>query len=318
MTFSERREVCPVCGEQAKVTRKWVMNKYSKRYDYFIYHHQGTIHYSNQDQKAQKYIKKGELERALIETINSQNFRLGLFRNNDVRKLLVKNFSDIGFGSIKVSLERLAKIGMIEKHKKGRSLYYINTVSKDRLSFVIISLKIGLVDIDKDNTFKKHVFTYIIKNDHSWPLYYVPFRYVGDVDMRFEELELHATDASSSKDFKVLLIEDSPTDKRVLLKMPIPLLPGELRDIKVEYHWPEPKMSFVFSAATRMDNFQFSISGDNDIKLSASLTLASRNETRELSNNNTETSTPIWKYISGISISDVEPFSVLQFKWKHS
>lgn len=316
MAFNEKQEVCPVCGDSARVTRKWVLNRYGKRYDYFIYHHQRFIHYYGTDEKNSRYLKKGDLEKVLIETINSQEFRLGSFKVSDIKKLLTKDFSDVGFGSIKTSLERLVEVGMIERRKEGRNLYYINTVSKDRLSFVISSLSVGLEDVDRDYMFKRHVFVYKVKNDHPWPLYYIPFRYVGDVGVSFEDLELHAIDPSNSKDFRVMLIEDTPTDKRVLLKLPSPLLPEQQKEIRIEYNWSEPRQFFVFSAATNMDSFQFSVSGNNSTKLIASVTLASKNETRDLSGSIKVVSSDLWKSISSINLREVESFSVLQFKWK--
>lgn len=316
MVFNERQEVCPVCGEKAKITRKWVLNNYGKRYDYFIFHHQGFDHYSNQSGQSSKLFKKGQLEKLLIETINSQEFRLGSFRIQDVRKLLVNDFPNIGFGSIKVSLNKLTKVGVIERRKKGRSLHYINTVSKDRLSYTINSLTIALEDIDKDYTFKKHAFLYKIRNDHSWPLHYVPFQAVGDVDAKFDDLRMQAYDPSNSKEIKVMLLEDAPMDKRVLLKLPTPLLPEEVREIKIEYSWSEPKQVFAYSSATMTKTFEFSVSGNNSTKLSASLASAAKNESIDLSSSVAETSSARWKHASSIRLADVEPFSVLQFKWE--
>ncbi len=316
MVFNLKEGECPVCGINGRITRKWVINNYGKRYDYFIYHHDGYIHYSNQNSHIAKRFKKGDLEKLLIETINSQEFKLGSFRIKDMKKLLVKEFPDIGFGSIKVSLNRLDKLGIIEKMKKGRNLHYVNTVSKDRLSFVIVSLSISLEDENNDSMYTKHTFVYEIKNDHSWPLYYIPFRYVGDVGTTFENLELVAIDPATSKGLKVILMEDGPTDKRVLLKLSTPLLPEESRRIQIVYRWPEPKQLFVFSAATMMDSFEFITSANRLTRLNVSMTSASRNETKDLSNIVREISSGRWKSVNSIKFVNVEPFSVLQFKWR--
>lgn len=316
MVFNERYDACPVCGLNARVTRKWVLNRYGKRFDYFIYHHQGITHYFNQNAQDSRIFKKGQLEKILIETINSQDFKLGSFRIKDLKKLLMKEYPEVGFGSIKVSLNRLAQVGIIERRKEGRNLHYINTVSKDRLSFIIVSLAVSLEDVDKDNLFKKHVFMYRVRNDHSWPLYYIPFRFVGDVGASFEDLELRATDPSTDKEFKIMLVEDAPTDKRVLLKFYMPLIPGEMREVKIEYDWSEPQQVFVFSAATKMDSFEFSVSANIPTKLTPSLISATRNETKDLTGSVNESTTPKWKSVSRISLLDVEPFSVLQLKWK--
>ncbi|MCL4447399.1 MAG: hypothetical protein M1556_04915 [Candidatus Thermoplasmatota archaeon] len=318
MVFNQREEICPVCGEKARLTRKWVVNKYGKRYDYFIYNHEGHVHYSNQGNSKSKKFKKGQLEKILIETINSQDFKLGSFRIRDLKKLLIKNYPEIGFGSIKESLNRLSDVGIIEKQRKGRSLIFVNTVSKDRLSYVIDSLTVSLEDKNDDAMFTRHLFQYKIRNDHSWPLYYVPFRAVGDVDSTFSDLGMRASDPSNSKEIKVMSVEDTPTDKRVLLKLPSPLMPEDVRDLSIEYNWPEPKQLFVYSSATKMNSFEFWLSGNSSTRLSISLTPASRNETLDLTNRVIETSSQRWKYICGISLKDVEPFSVLQLRWKQS
>jgi hypothetical protein len=316
VVFNQREEICPVCGTNARLTRKWVLNKYGKRYDYFIYHHQGYIHYANQNAHNSKGFRKGQLEKVLIETINSQDFRLGSFRISELKKLLLKNYPNIEFGSLKVSLNRLAEVGIVEKQKKGSRLFFINTVSKERLSFIMDSISISLEDVGDDSMLTKHRSIYMIKNDHTWPLYFIPFRVVGDTDTTFEEIKLSGIDHTNSKDAKVILIEDAPKDKRFLLKLPVPLFPGELREITIEYYWPEPKQVFVFSAATKVTSFEFSISGNILARLIVSLTSASNNETTDLSREVKETSTSKWKNIRSIKLTDVEPFSVLQLKWR--
>ena len=318
MVSIQKEETCPVCGEKGRVTRKWVLNKYGKRYDYLLYHHRGSIHYSNQSIRNSKEFRKGQLEKILIETINSQEFKLGSFKISDLRKMLTKDYPKVGFGSIKVSLNRLAQVGIIEKQKKERNLIYVNTVSKDRLSYLIENITVALEDESDDNTFSKHLFYYKIRNDHSWPLFYVPFRAVGDVDVTFDDLLMRAKDPSNSKDIRLMTIEDSANDKRVLLRLPSPLLPNEAREIVIEYHWPEPKQLFVYSSATKMNNFEFSISGNSPTKLNVSLTSASRNETLDLTKDVRETYSEKWKSICKLSLKDVEPFSVLQLRWKQN
>jgi hypothetical protein len=316
MSFYTKEDICPVCKSEARVSRKWVVNKYGKRYDYFVYSHQGYVHYYNQRQESSKAFKKGELEKILIETINSQNFKLGSFQIVDIKKLLLKDYPKISFGSVKVSLNKLTEIGILEKQRKGRNLFYINTVSKDRLSYIINSLGVFLDDSNNDRKYGTHRFYYNIRNDHSWPLYYIPFRVVGDVDITYDILGIKAIDSSYSKDIKIMLIEDVPKDKRVLLRLPIPLLPNEVRNIKIEYYWPEPKQIFVYSSATKMSSFEFSISGNHLLKLSAFLTSASSNETADLSGSVIESNTPVGKKIMTIKLQEVEAFSVLQLKWK--
>jgi hypothetical protein len=316
MVFSQDGVTCPVCGSAARLTRKWVLNKYSKRYDYFVYHHKGYVHYANQNTQSSKGFRKGQLEKILIETINSQAFKLGSFRISDLKKLLVGSYPNIGFGSLKVSLNRLAEVGIVERQKIGMRLFYINTVSKERLSFIIDSVSFSLEDIGNDSMLTKHTTFYKIKNDHTWPLYFIPYRVVGDSDIDFKEMKLSGFDHTNSKFATVILIEEAPKDKRFLLKLPTPLFPGEFREIIIEYYWPEPKQTYVFSAATKVTSFEFSISGNNLGRLTVSLTSVSNNETIDLSKEVKETSTSKWESVRRIKLTEVEPFSVLQLKWR--
>lgn len=315
MAREEDFGICPVCKGSARVSRKWVLNKYGKRYEYLIYQHEGFKHYSNQNEQNSRDFRKGDLEKLLVETINSQEFRLGSFKVADVRKLLLKDHPDIGYGSIKVSLNKLAKGGMIEVQKNGRSLSYINSFSKDRLSFVIDSLAISLEDVDEDGMFKKHVIRLEIRNDNAWPMYYVPFTAAGDEESTFQDIKILASDHSNSSDIRITLLEDAPMNKRVLLRLPSPLLPGEIRELRIEYYWSEPNKSYVQQSATKMDSFEFSLSRNNLARLTASLTSGSTNETTDLSGRIKETSSERWSHVSSITITEVEAFSVLQFKW---
>ncbi|MCL5789051.1 MAG: hypothetical protein M1290_01130 [Candidatus Thermoplasmatota archaeon] len=314
--FEQREGICPVCGKGAKYTRKWVMNKYKKRYDYLIYWHQGYTHYSNQRISKSNRFRKGELEKILIETINSQDFKLGSFRIMEIKNLLAGSDIDVGFGSLKSSLNRLAEMGIVEKQKKGRGLLYVNTVSKERLSFVINSIAIWLEDIDRDSSYRRHMYSYRVKNDHSWPLYFIPFRAVGDVDMSFENINFVAFDSNDKKPIRVILVEDAPKDKRLLLKLSNPMLPNDIREINFQYDWQEPRLTYVFSAATKIDSFTFSVSGRDLTKLSISLTSGNSNETRDLSSEVEEYQSSDLVSVKRIQIINVEPFAVIQLRWK--
>ncbi|MGC8618793.1 MAG: BlaI/MecI/CopY family transcriptional regulator [Thermoplasmata archaeon] len=307
---------CPICGEEAQITKRWTVNKYGKRYQYIIYIHGSKSHYVNQDSKIKKEIKKGELEGALMETINSQDFKLGSFTVKDMISLLSNRYPNLGYCSVKTNLDKLAQIGMVERRKEGRNLYYVNTVSKERLSFAITSISILLEDIKEDKMLRKHTFLLRILNNHSWPLYYMPFRVVGDTESTFEQLEFKAFDPSNSKSYSTILIEDNPMDKRILLKLHSPLLPSESKDIKLEYLLDEPKQVFGYSSATEMESFEFTLASNHDIKLSASITSMTRNTTSDLSENISSQADDKWRYVRKVSLRKVEPFSVVQFKWQ--
>jgi len=306
---------CPICGRNARVIHRWTLNKYGRRYNYLIFKHEKGSHYVNQDKNVGKRIRKGQLEKALMEMINSQEFRLGSFKVKDIMDLMKERYTNIGYCSVKTNLDKLAKIGMVESRKEGRNLYYVSTVSKERLSYVINSCVISLEDVLNDGMFKKHVFIYSIRNHQSWPLYYLPFRIAGDLESTYEEVDFKATNPVSDSNYDAILIEDNPTDKRLLIKLKTPLLPTESTDIKLEYQWDEPARTYVYSSATKMNYFEFSIATNKEVKLSSSLTPPNGNLTIDLSNEITHESNEKWKHIWRLVMRDIEAFSVFQFKW---
>lgn len=171
-------------------------------------------------------------------------------------------------------------------------------------------------DRNNDSTFKGHIFIYKIRNDHSWPLYIIPFRIVGDSDTTFKDLNLNATDSQTGKEIRVILVEDTPRDKRVLLKLPSPLFPEERREIKIEYQLLEPSKTLVYSSATKTANFEFYLSSNGTNRLSAYITYASGNKTLDLSMQVKERQSEQWKSIQSVSLKDVESFAVMQLRWK--
>ena len=315
MVRSFKREVCPICGFRARVTHSWATNRKGNRYEYLVYHHEGKVHYINKNLAGSRMIKKGEIEEVLIGLLNSQTFNSGDFQIIDVRKYLPQKYSNLGFTSIQYALDKLEEAGIVEKQKRGRSLFYINTMDKKRLSFVIDSVEFLLDDELNDAMFRKHSILYEIRNDHPWSISFMPFRITSDVGVTFEELKYAAVETSDSKVLKVTLLEDALLEKRVLIKLPNPLLPGDKRKIRIEFSLPEPKQNFAIWSATKTERLNFTISSNNPINLIASLTSSSRNETQDLTNRLAGSESPKWKYIHSISLRDVEPFSVLQLKW---
>ncbi|MEM0141659.1 MAG: hypothetical protein QXN66_06480 [Thermoplasmatales archaeon] len=316
MVYAKQLVNCPVCGKPSRVVRKWTRNKYGVRYEYFVYYHAGQPHYVNKNEPKRSRLRKGELETALMEMINSQDFKLGSFTVNDIMNLTSSKFSGIGYCAVKMNLDKLCEIGMIESRKEGRNIYYVNTVAKERLSFIILSLSITLEDIGNDGMFKKHIAILKIKNNQSWPLYYIPLRAVGDIDSKFDQLQLRVSDPESSMEYPIVLIEDNPMDKRILAKLPHPLLPLDSKILKLEYLWDEPKKSYVHSSATEMESFQFILASNSGIKITAIETSIKNDLFADLSGSVLNCSDERWRYIKKISLKNVEPFSMFQFKWQ--
>ena len=316
MAYVKEEGICPICNRKGVITRKWVVNKYKKKYFYTIYNHDGTLHYLNQSQDQSRKFKKGDLERILIERIISEKFKTGLFKISDIKKLLSKDYPDIDANSIGSNLRRLSSLGILENVKKGRNLYFLNAIYRDRLSFVLESEKFILEDINNDGLFSRHTFIGLIRNDKAWPLYFIPYKVLGDTDTDFEKLGFNARDLSNSEELKTLVIEDKKREKRLLLKLSKPLFPEERREISFKFDWEEPNKSYVFSAATVMSNFELSLFSNLPVRVSATLTSSDLNEVRDISNSIIQKKNRRWNFIYSINLASVQPFSILQVKWK--
>ena len=316
MVYVKEVRVCPVCNVKAVVSKKWVLNSYGKRYNYLIYQHDGFVHYSNEKASISRNFKKGEMVKHLTDTINSENFKYGLFKTKDAKVALSNKFLSISMDSVRDSLYKLVETGMLETVRKGRILYFLNTVYKERLSFVDDSINFELLDLDDDGMFKGHIFTSIIRNDKSWPLYYLPYKIFGDSDVYYDDLQIRASVAESNETLKTLILEDKPREKRLLLKLNRPLFPNESIKIRFDYYWQEPKHTFFFTAATFMKSFELKLMGNMPLKIQGTLTQPTTGEIKDLSGSIISSGSRKWKYVYLAKIRSVKEFSVIHFKWK--
>ena len=316
MVYVKEVRVCPVCNVKAVVSKKWVLNSYGKRYNYLIYQHDGFVHYSNEKASISRNFKKGEMVKHLTETINSENFKYGLFKTKDAKVALSNKFLSISMDSVRDSLYKLVETGMLATVRKGRILYFLNTVYKERLSFVDDSINFELLDLDDDGMFKGHIFTSIIRNDKSWPLYYLPYKIFGDSDVYYDDLQIRASVAESNETLKTLILEDKPREKRLLLKLNRPLFPNESIKIRFDYYWQEPKHTFFFTAATFMKSFELKLMGNMPLKIQGTLTQPTTGEIKDLSGSIISSGSRKWKYVYLAKIRSVKEFSVIHFKWK--
>ena len=316
MVYVKEVRVCPVCNVKAIVSKKWVLNSYGKRYNYLIYQHDGFVHYSNEKASISRNFKKGEMVKHLTETISSENFKYGLFKTKDAKVALSNKFLSISMDSVRDSLYKLVETGMLETVRKGRILYFLNTVYKERLSFVDDSINFELLDLDDDGMFKGHIFTSIIRNDKSWPLYYLPYKIFGDSDVYYDDLQIRASVAESNETLKTLILEDKPREKRLLLKLNRPLFPNESIKIRFDYYWQEPKHTFFFTAATFMKSFELKLMGNMPLKIQGTLTQPTTGEIKDLSGSIISSGSRKWKYVYLAKIRSVKEFSVIHFKWK--
>ena len=316
MVYVKEVRVCPVCNVKAVVSKKWVLNSYGKRYNYLIYHHDGFVHYSNEKGSISRNFRKGEMVRHLIETINSESFKYGLFKTKEAKVALSNKFPSISLDSVRDSLYKLVETGMLETVRKGRMLYFLNSVYKERLSFIDDSINFALLDLDDDGMFKAHISTSIIRNDKSWPLYYLPYKIFGDSDVEYADLKFRASEVGSNETLKILILEDKPREKRLLLKLNRPLFPNESIKIRFDYHWREPKQTFFFTAATFMNSFELKLMGNMPLKIQGTQTHPTIGEIKDLSDSIILSDSRKWKYVYSARIKSIKEFSVIHFKWK--
>lgn len=315
MRYVKKVGICPVCKLPARVTRKWVLNKYKARYDYLIYHHNGINHYSNQGSGASRKFKKGEIRSMLVNAINSENFKDALFRTEEMKKILRLKYQNIGSDEIRDNLYKLSDSGMIETVRKGRDVYFLNAVYKERLSFVDDSLRLILRDIDNNLMFRNHISINTIRNDKNWPLFYLPYRIFGDSDNDFKGLQFKARDLTNNQILKTTVLEDNAREKRLLLKSSKPLFPNQSVRIKFEYNWDEPTQTFFYSAATEMRSFEFTFMGNRPLKIQATQTISSLNQVKDLSNAIVRKKSRRWKFVYSLKMKSIGAFSIIQFKW---
>ncbi len=308
--------ICPMCMRPSLITRKWVLNNYGKRYNYIVYKHTEGAHYSNELPQYSRSLRKGTLKKILIDTINSESFKDGLFSTEDARISLMRTNQSVDMDSVRDNLYQLVELGMLKSVKKGRRVYFINAAYSDRLSFVDDSLRVILKDVDDDALFKRHASIATVRNDKGWPLYYLPYKIFGDSGIKFSELQFKALDITNKVELKTVVIEDNPTEKRLLLKLIKPLFPGERIRIRFEYDWGEPNQSFFHTAATYMRSFNLTFLGNGPLEARATQSLSNLNEVRDLSKSIKLGKRHGWNYVYTLRLRSIEPFSVIQFRWK--
>jgi hypothetical protein len=309
--------ICPTCKKPSLMTRKWVLNRYGKRYDYLIYRHEDAVHYSNESPLQSRSFKKGILKKTLIDIINSESFKNGLFSAEEARLSLLKMNQRANLDSIRDSLYQLVELGMLKSIKKDRKVYFINAAYSDRLSFVDDSLKVILSDIDGDGLFRRHVSNALVRNDKKWPLVNLPYKILGDSEIEFEKICFKARDLTHKVELKTIVIEDNPLEKRLLLKLTKPLLPNETIRIRFEYDWSELNQSFFHTAATFMKSFNLTFLGNRQLEARATLSESDLNEVIDLSKSIKIDKKPGWNYVYSLKLKAVKSFSVMQFRWKN-
>jgi|GEM_PF-5505911 len=248
----KRKEICPICGNEGFVSKVWTTNKYGSKYSYKIYNHGNIKHYYSID-NSRKINKKGEILDNLTNLLSSDQFRLGLFSLSELKVELKKRgliYNDI---SVRNSLLILVRNGLISISKKGRNVFYVNELNKAKLNFTFLDIHLIMEEMKGNGKIDGHIYKILLRNDKYFYLNFIPFNIIGDSPKNFQNLNFNATDLSMNKKLKVILLENKPKEKRMLLRFDNPIPPGKEREIELFYEWEEITPTFTFGSASEIN-----------------------------------------------------------------
>ncbi len=314
MARVSKTEVCPICGQSAKVREVWTKNKYGKRYSYKIYNHGTQKHYVNEN-KLRRTTRKGEILDDVTALINSEQFRLSLFSLSDIREELKKKGKSYNDISIRNSLINLKNNGLITTVRKGRNLFFMNNMNETVHNFTFIKTELSLVDSIGDGMMRDHKFVVTLRNNKNFSLNYIPFEITGDTARTMEELKFHAIDRTAQIEIRPMILIDQPRLKRMLIRFPQPVLPGDFKSIEINYSWEEIKPYFTFGSIGEMEDVIFEIKSLGPNSLKATYISSDRTNNIDISDR-VQTSRDGDFYVSRIVIDQMSQSSVLFLEWK--
>ena len=246
------KEICPICGNEGLVSKVWTVNKYGRKYSYIIYNHGNIKHYYGIN-NSRKINKKGEVLDNLTNLLSSDQFRLGLFSLSELQTELEKRgliYNDI---SVRNSLLILVRNGLISISKKGKNVFYVNGINKAKLNFTFLDIHLILEEIKDNEKIDGHTYKILLRNDKYFYLNFIPFNITGDKPSDFQDLNFNATDLTMNKKLKIILLENKPKEKRMLLRFDNPIPPGKEREIELFYEWEEITPTFTFGSASEIN-----------------------------------------------------------------
>ena len=311
-------QTCPLCGNKATVTRKWVRNRSGKRYDYVLYHHSSITHWSNQKLDTTPRLRKKEVQDKLLHLLNSKRFKRAIFTVDELVATLSQEENSLQLRQIRESLNRLAKRNLVKSKRNGKKVFYINNFNPNRLYYVIKRADISLEDIKGNHTFEKHMFRFEILNDNAFPLQYIQYNAVGDDPREKDKITFHAYDLKKEENARIYFIEDSPRRKRIIIEFATPILPGEGRKLNLEYFWSVTSYTSSFTAPTPIKSLRFSLISRSREPMEVLKTSAQRTE---IENESEKVITTVGRngvFIETFVAEDLPEFTVLQFKWAKS
>lgn len=257
MQPDQSTQACPICKEPSIVKRKWTRNKYGKKYYYDLFLHEGPIHRVRVGYKASKRTGQNEIQKRLIEFLNSTRFKLAIFTVEDIMTEYRNAQPYLTYSKARSSLLNLANLGQLSVVRKERKLFFVNNSTKDRLNFTMKRIGITLEDSTGEGTFERHLFNMRILNDKETALSSIPFTVTGDNARERAQLSFSSFDITISEKLNVYFLEDAPQRKRILIELTEPIEPGKERTISIEYFWPEVGPSHTFTASTSMEIVRF-------------------------------------------------------------
>ena len=308
-------QTCPLCGNKATVTRKWVRNRSGKRYDYVLYHHSSITHWSNQNLETSPRLRKKEVQDKLLHLLNSKRFKRVIFTVDELVITLNQEGNGPQRRQIRESLEKLVNEKLVISIREGKKAYFINTLNPDRLSYTIKNADISLENTDEDHSFEKHIFRFEILNDNIFPLQYIQYNTVGDDPREKDRISFSAYDLSKKEKARIYFLEDNPRKKRIIIEFATSILPRERRKLHFEYFWPVTSSVSSFTAPTSVKSLKFSLISMEREQLKVMRTNGQRTEVEDESNRVIVTVESNGFFIVSFEAEELPAFTITKFKW---
>ncbi len=314
MAKISRVGICPICGQNAKIREVWTINKYGKKYTYKVYEHDRKKHYITTG-VSRKTSRKGEILDDVTNIINSEQWRLSLFSLSDIREELRKNGKSYNDISIRNSLINLKNNGLVSVVRKGRNIYFMNNMNETLTNFALVKIELLLIDSTGEGVIRDHKLLMTLKNKTNFPLNFIPFEMTGDIPKTFEDLKFEARDNTMQREIKPMILINQPRMKRMLLRFPKSILPGDYRLVEINYSWEEMKPFFTFGSTGEMEEAVFEIKSMGLNNLKATYISSDRTNNVDISDR-VQTSRDGDFYVSRIVIDQMSQSSVLFLEWK--
>lgn len=197
----------------------------------------------------------------------------------------------------------------------------VEKLTEDKLVKPTYNFAFKAVDIVLDVTepttlLTHHSWVWKLENISKEPKEQVHYIIDGDKERDFKDLHVTVKDERGNN-LEILTVDvNKPTHKEFNVKMRNPMLPKQVKTLKLEYDWEEPDRSFYYRVASDCKDFTylFSISKEAQIKTRV-LRVDAETGYRVYASPN-----PVVKYLDDKTVvswskSNLKAFDAYQFQW---